>query len=107
MAISRITFNDYLALSDDQETTDDHPEAGHAWFASSDRCLLGRVVLHPVSYLWEPVVSVAIAGGWVDVHVEPDAFTTLRSAERSLVDHMSGMTWPGNDCGAAVVTGVS
>lgn len=97
MNISRISFDEYLSLADADATGDNH-EAGHSWLVSSDQCLLGRVVLHPVSHLWEPIVSVAIAGGWIDVHVEPDEFTTLRSAELSLIRYMSEMAWSENCC---------
>lgn len=97
MNISRISFDEYLALSGG-DATGDCADAGHSWYVSSDQCLIGRVVLDPVSHLWEPIVSVAIAGGWIDVHVEPDEFTTLRSAELSLTGHMSEMGWSAYSC---------
>jgi hypothetical protein len=61
--VKRITLSDYLKLSG-RESTQEPIDLGHAWFASDDHCVLGRVVLNPATHLWEPIAMIATGNGW-------------------------------------------
>ena len=73
--VKRITLSDYLKLSG-RESTQEPIDLGHAWFASDDHCVLGRVVLNPATHMWEPI--------GLDVPVDEHEYARLWTAERAL-----------------------
>ena len=90
MKISRISLERYLELTGKADRDVDYLDVGHSWFASSDGCVLGRVVLNPAGDLWDAIAEFATSNGWAPVDVDAREFATLRRAEQSLVSYMAG-----------------
>lgn len=93
VSASRITQKRFLAL-----TGRSAGEGGVAWFASSDGCVLGHVVLNKTTHRWDALAMIATASDWIEIEVDEHEFATLAEAERELINFMAALVTGGSDC---------